>query len=253
MSAGLDVRRLLALDTATENCSAALWINGEVTVLEREIGRGHAEQILPMVESLLAAAQLRLADLDALAVGRGPGGFTGVRLAISVVQGLAFGAGKPVVPVSNLRAVAQRAFDREPAASRCLVCADARMREVYCGRFLRDAAGLAVAIAVGAADGTSHGTVDGASHAAEAVLPPDAVILSPAPGLVLAGRGFAASPGLRERALATGLPLLDDLLPGAAEIARLAVGDARGGAAQAAAALRPVYLRDKVAEPPAIS
>jgi tRNA threonylcarbamoyladenosine biosynthesis protein TsaB len=249
MSAGLDVRRLLALDTATENCSAALWINGEVTVLEREIGRGHAEQILPMVESLLAAAQLRLADLDALAVGRGPGGFTGVRLAISVVQGLAFGAGKPVVPVSNLRAVAQRAFDREPAASRCLVCADARMREVYCGQFLRDAAGLAVAIAAGAADGAS----DGANHAAEAVLPPDAVILSPAPGLVLAGRGFAASPGLRERALATGLPLLDDLLPGAAEIARLAVGDARGGAAQAAAALRPVYLRDKVAEPPAIS
>lgn len=249
MSAGLDVRRLLALDTATENCSAALWINGEVTVLEREIGRGHAEQILPMVESLLAAAQLRLADLDALAVGRGPGGFTGVRLAISVVQGLAFGAGKPVVPVSNLRAVAQRAFDREPAASRCLVCADARMREVYCGRFLRDAAGLAVAIASGAADGAS----DGASHAAEAVLPPDAVILSPAPGLVLAGRGFAASPGLRERALATGLPLLDDLLPGAAEIARLAVGDARGGAAEAAAALRPVYLRDKVAEPPAVS
>jgi tRNA threonylcarbamoyladenosine biosynthesis protein TsaB len=249
MSAGLDVRRLLALDTATENCSAALWINGEVTVLEREIGRGHAEQILPMVESLLAAAQLRLADLDALAVGRGPGGFTGVRLAISVVQGLAFGAGKPVVPVSNLRAVAQRAFDREPAASRCLVCADARMREVYCGQFLRDAAGLAVAIAAGAADGAS----DGANHAAEAVLPPDAVILSPAPGLVLAGRGFAASPGLRERALATGLPLLDDLLPGAAEIARLAVGDARGGAAQVAAALRPVYLRDKVAEPPAIS
>jgi tRNA threonylcarbamoyladenosine biosynthesis protein TsaB len=242
----MDVRRLLALDTATENCSAALWIDGEVTTLEREIGRGHAEQILPMVESLLATAQLRLLDLDALAVGRGPGGFTGVRLAISVVQGLAFGVGKPVVPVSNLRAIAQRAFDREPTASRCLVCADARMREVYRGEFRRDAAGLAVGAlgAVGA---------DGGHEAGEAVLPPDAVILSPAPGLVLAGRGFAAAPGLRERALATGLPLLDDLLPGAAEIARLAVADARAGAAQAAAALRPVYLRDKVAEPPAVS
>lgn len=243
MSAGMDVRRLLALDTATENCSAALWIDGEVKVLEREIGRGHAEQILPMVESLLAAAQLRLGDLDALAVGRGPGGFTGVRLAISVVQGLAFGAGKPVVPVSNLRAIAQRAFDREPAASRCLVCADARMREVYCGEFLRDAAGLAVG-AAGADDGR---------HAGEAVLPHDAVILSSARGRVLAGRGFAAAPSLRERALATGLPLLDDLLPGAAEIARLAVADARAGAALPATLLRPLYLRDKVAEPPAVS
>jgi tRNA threonylcarbamoyladenosine biosynthesis protein TsaB len=243
MSMGMDVRRLLALDTATENCSAALWINGEVKVLEREIGRGHAEQILPMVESLLAAAQLRLADLDALAVGRGPGGFTGVRLAISVVQGLAFGVGKPVVPVSNLRAIAQRAFDLAPAASRCLVCADARMREVYCGEFLRDAAGLAVAA----------GGTDAGRHAGEAVLPPDAVILSPVPGLILAGRGFSAAPELRVRALGTGLPLFDDLLPGAAEIARLAVADARGGSARPAASVRPVYLRDKVAEPPAVS
>lgn len=243
MSVGLQVRRLLALDTATENCSTALWIDGEVKGFEREIGRGHAEQILPMVESLLAAAQLRLGDLDALAVGRGPGGFTGVRLAISVAQGLAFGAGKPVVAVSDLRAIAQRAFDLEPAANRCLVCADARMREVYCGEFLRDATGLAVAASV-----TGAGIA-----AAEAVLPPDAVILSPAPGLVLAGRGFAVAPGLRERALATGLPLLDDLLPGAAEIARLAVADARRGAAQAAAALRPVYLRNNVAEPPTVS
>ena len=243
MSEPLQVRRLLALDTATENCSVALWLDGEIAAIEREIGRGHAEQILPMVESLLAAAQLRLADLDALAVGRGPGGFTGVRLAISVVQGLAFGVAKPVVPVSNLRAIAQRAFDREPAASRCLVCADARMREVYRGEFLRDAAGLAVA----AGSSGRSGAVD------EAVLPPEVVILSPAPGLILAGRGFSASTDLRARALATGLPLFDDLLPGAAEIARLAVADARRGAAQPAASVRPMYLRDKVAEPPAVS
>lgn len=241
MSAPLPVRRLLAIDTATENCSAALWIEGEVRALEREIGRGHAEQILPMVESLLAAAQLRLIDLDAIAVGRGPGGFTGVRLAIGVAQGLAFGAGKPVVAVSNLRAIAQRAFDRVPAAQRCLVCADARMREVYRGEFRRGAAGLAVPGA------------DADEAAGEAVMAPDAVILSPRPGLVLAGRGFAAAATLRERALATGLPLLEGLLPGAAEIARLAVADARAGGAQPAASLRPVYLRDKVAEPPADS
>jgi tRNA threonylcarbamoyladenosine biosynthesis protein TsaB len=233
----LQVRRLLAFDTATENCSAALWLDGEVRVVEQEIGRGHAELILPMIESLLAAAQLRLADLDALAVGRGPGGFTGVRLGISVAQGLAFGAGKPVVAVSDLRAIAQRAFELQPGASRCLVCADARMREVYCGEYARDAAGLAAAPSTSAA-------------APEAVQPPDAVSLGAQTGLVLAGRGFRASEALRERALATGLPLLDDLLPGAAQIARLAVADARRGAAQPAALLQPVYLRDRVAELP---
>jgi tRNA threonylcarbamoyladenosine biosynthesis protein TsaB len=247
MSAPLQVRRLLALDTATENCSAALWVDGEVTALEQELGRGHAEHILPMVESLLGAARLRLADLDALAVGRGPGGFTGVRLAISVAQGLAFGAGKPVVAISDLRAIAQRAFDRVPAASRCLVCADARMREVYRGEFVRDAAGLAHGAAIAGTGDLAEG------GAAEAVLPPDAVVIAPQPGLVLAGRGFAAAQQLRERAVATGLPLLHDLLPGAAEIARLAVADARAGAALPATLLRPVYLRDRVAEPPAVS
>jgi tRNA threonylcarbamoyladenosine biosynthesis protein TsaB len=234
----LQVRRLLAFDTATENCSVALWLDGEVRVVEQEIGRGHAELILPMIESLLAAAQLRLVDLDALAVGRGPGGFTGVRLGISVAQGLAFGAGKPVVAISDLRAIAQRAFELQPDARRCLVCADARMREVYCGEYARDAAGLAAAPSPPAA-------------APEAVLPPAAVSLAAQPGLVLAGRGFRASAELRERALATGLPLLDDLLPGAAQIARLAVADALCGGAQPAALLQPVYLRDRVAELPA--
>jgi tRNA threonylcarbamoyladenosine biosynthesis protein TsaB len=231
----LNIRRLLALDTATENCSVALWIDGQIEAVEQEVGRGHAELILPMIESSLAAAQLRLSDLDALAVGRGPGGFTGVRLGISVAQGLAFGAGLPVVAVSDLRAIAQRVFERDASASRCLVCADARMREVYRGEFRRDAAGLA----------------DSAAAPVEAVLPPSAVQLRAEAGLVLAGRGFRASPELRERALATGLPLFDELLPGAAQIARLAVADALHGGAQPAALLRPVYLRDRVAEPAA--
>jgi tRNA threonylcarbamoyladenosine biosynthesis protein TsaB len=240
-SDSLHVRRLLAFDTATENCSVALWIDGAVEVVEQEIGRGHAEMILPLIESLLATAQLRLADLDALAVGRGPGGFTGVRLGISVAQGLAFGAGKPVVAISDLRAIAQRAFELQPDASRCLVCADARMREVYCGEFVRDALGLAAAPSAAAA---AHGA------APEAVVPPEAVSLSTQTGLVLAGRGFRASAELRERALATGLPMLDELLPGAAQIARLAVADARCGGARPAALLQPVYLRDRVAALP---
>ncbi|MEZ5460026.1 MAG: tRNA (adenosine(37)-N6)-threonylcarbamoyltransferase complex dimerization subunit type 1 TsaB [Steroidobacteraceae bacterium] len=198
-----------------------------------------------MVESLLSAAQLRLVDLDALAVGRGPGGFTGVRLAIGVAQGLAFGANKPVVAVSDLRAIAQRAFELEPAARHCTVCADARMREVYAGRFVRGASGLAVP----------------AAPVAETVLSPDAVVLpdgAAAPDAVaragtdfgvLAGRGFRAYPELGQRARGTGLPLFDDLLPGAVQIATLAVADAAQGAAVPASQLRPVYLRDQVAQP----
>ena len=102
--------RILALDTATESCSAALLIEGRSLAREIELERGHAERILLMIDAVLAEAGVKLAGLDAIAFGRGPGSFTGVRLAASVTQGLAFGAGLGVVPVSDLRAVAQRAL-----------------------------------------------------------------------------------------------------------------------------------------------
>lgn len=215
--------KILAIDTATELCSAALLVGEVLITRELETARGHAEHILPMIDAVLAEGGLELRDLDAIAFGRGPGGFTGVRLAASVTQGLAFGAGLPVVPVSDLAAVAQRAFDLDAQHPRVLVCNDARMQEVYWATFERAATGQAIIVGseqVGpAADVAPHSTF-----------------------ALGAGRGFRVYPELVARVALT----FDDLLPRAAEIARLAVDAPRLGAEQAL----PVYVRDDVARPP---
>jgi tRNA threonylcarbamoyladenosine biosynthesis protein TsaB len=231
--------KILAIDTATENCSAALLINGQLTVREELLKRGHAERILPMVEELLRTADVALRALSAVAFGCGPGAFTGVRLAASVTQGLAFGADLPVVPISDLRALAQRVLDDESLAERVLVCNDARMHEVYSGSFARGAAGLAVAVDE------------------ERLSRPDAVPLpkhwSGASGSALfaAGSGFAAYPELRAAVGSVVRDIREGLWPRAAEIARLAVSEVEAGRALTAAEALPVYLRDNVAQLPA--
>lgn len=133
--------KILALDTSTENCSAALSINGSVLVRELESPREHTKRILPMVDSLLAEAGIKLTDLDALAFGRGPGSFTGVRIGTGIAQGLAFGADLPMLPVSTLAAMAQGAY-RLHNATDVLPAIDARMGEIYFAQYKLNDAGV---------------------------------------------------------------------------------------------------------------
>ncbi|CNK10152.1 family M22 nonpeptidase-like protein [Yersinia enterocolitica] len=133
--------RILAIDTATEACSVALWNNGEVQALFELCPREHTQRILPMVQQILAESGLSLGQLDALAFGRGPGSFTGVRIGIGIGQGLALGADLPMIGVSTLQTMAQGAF-RLMGASRVLAAIDARMGEVYWGEFEREAEGV---------------------------------------------------------------------------------------------------------------
>jgi tRNA threonylcarbamoyladenosine biosynthesis protein TsaB len=221
---------LLALDTATEACSVALAIDGRVLERYVEMERGHAERLLPMVEEVLAEAGIALGALDAIAFGRGPGGFTGVRLAASVVQGLAFGAGLGVVPVSNLAAVAQRAAELHPEARRVLVVNDARMREVYWAEF----AAQGLVVPRGAEQVTDPAAVD--------VLPRD-----DGAAWVAAGRGLAVWPELGARCRAAGAIVLDTLLPRAREILALASPVVAAGGALPPEQALPVYVRDRVA------
>jgi tRNA threonylcarbamoyladenosine biosynthesis protein TsaB len=227
--------RILALDTATENCSAALLIDGRLTARERRLERGHAECILRMIDEVLAEAGTGLAGLTAIAFGRGPGAFTGVRLAAGVTQGLAYGAGLPVVPVSDLAAVAQRVLADHAPAGRVLVCNDARMREVYWGCFGRSGAGLASPVG------------------GERVSKPEGVALPPewgtAGGVRGAGTAFAAYPHLRAAFSGT-LSAIDEVHPRATEIALLAAIEVTAGRTLDPERALPVYLRDDVASPP---
>jgi tRNA threonylcarbamoyladenosine biosynthesis protein TsaB len=185
-----------------------------------------------MIEELLGEAGVALRELDAIAFGRGPGSFTGVRLAASVTQGLAFGAGLGVVPVSDLRAVAQRAFDDDASVTCAIVCNDARMQEVYWACFERGGDGLAT------------------TRTAERV-GPSATVQLPSGWQEAAGfgRGFAAYPALKSLAGITVREGADRLLPRAAEVARLAVPELAQGRLVGPGAAVPVYLRDDVARP----
>jgi tRNA threonylcarbamoyladenosine biosynthesis protein TsaB len=221
--------RLLALDTSTEACSAALMLGEELKLRFELTERSHAEMILPMIDALLAEAGIALASLDGLAFGRGPGGFTGLRIAAGVAQGLAFGAGLPVAPVSSLAAVAEQVQAGE--GERILVCNDARMGELYWAAFERRAGG----------------GIQPAS--AEFVAPPARVAEGIAGLRHAAGNGIARHPDLRARLEASGLRVHDGLYPRADAVARLGAIELAAGRGVDASQALPIYVRDDVARP----
>ncbi|GAB3515217.1 tRNA (adenosine(37)-N6)-threonylcarbamoyltransferase complex dimerization subunit type 1 TsaB [Pseudoxanthomonas daejeonensis] len=221
--------KLLAFETATEACSVALYLDGQVRERFEIAPRRHAELALPWADALLAEAGVARTQLDAIAVGRGPGAFTGVRLAIALAQGVALALDRPVVPVSTLAVLAAGAAVAGPA--RILATIDARMGEVYAGAFLREGDGLA-ALDV------------------ERVLAPGAVELPADDGGEWqgVGTGFAAADGLLAQRLQSRLAAVDAAaLPRAADLARLAAAAFARGEAVAAERAEPAYLRDNVA------
>ncbi|WP_426417309.1 tRNA (adenosine(37)-N6)-threonylcarbamoyltransferase complex dimerization subunit type 1 TsaB [Aestuariirhabdus sp. LZHN29] len=216
---------LLAFDTATEACSVALDLNGDISSEWALIPRQHSEQILPMIDRLLASAGITLSQVDAIAFGRGPGAFTGVRIATAIVQGLAFAADKPVVPVSTLAALAQQAVRRH-RAQKILAAIDARMDEVYWA---------------------GYEVVDDAlvEVVTEQVCAPELVQLPACrDGWVGVGTGW----GFSDRIALLPDRVEVDVYPHAEDIVRLAQPSfCRGEAVEASLAL-PVYLRNQVAK-----
>ncbi|GHA88840.1 tRNA (adenosine(37)-N6)-threonylcarbamoyltransferase complex dimerization subunit type 1 TsaB [Cognatilysobacter bugurensis] len=221
---------LLAFETSTEACSVALWRDGEVRERFELAPRRHAELALPWADELLADSGVARAQIDAIAVGRGPGAFTGVRLAIAIAQGIALALDRPIVPVSTLAALALQAGRDATAGTPLLAAIDARMDEVYVGAFMREGEGVR---ALGE----------------EWLGAPGAFALPEHAGRWRgAGTGFAALGGVLEAALAPRFDAMDAAaLPHAADIARLAAPAYLQGHAVAPEAAEPAYLRNRVA------
>lgn len=219
---------LLAIETATEACSAAVLTDAGLVERCELAPRRHAELLLPMCEAVLAEAGISRRQLDAIAVGRGPGAFTGVRLAIAAAQGIALALDRPVVTISSLAALALQAPDAGQEATLAVI--DARMGEVYAGAF--------------------RPTADGGLEALgeESVGAATALRLPAAAGWAVVGTGWTAFPeALRAHLPADPLFADGQRYPQAGAVARLAAPLARAGRGVAAELALPVYLRDKVA------
>ena len=216
--------KLLVLDTSTEWCSVALWLDGHIHARRVLAEQRHSSLLLPMVDELLRETGVTLRQLDGIGYGAGPGSFTGLRIACAVTQGLAFGADLPVVGVSTLESIAE-----QTGADRVLTVLDARMAEVYWAAYRREGAGWC--------------TVTEPQLAL-----PESVVVPDGDNWIGAGNGFVALGEVLRPRLASALTRIDDtLMPDAAAMAPLAVRAFERGEGVDAALAAPVYLRDKVA------
>lgn len=221
--------RILAFDTTTDACSAALLTAGCVLSRYEVIPRGHAKRLLPMLDELLGQAGLRVSDLDAIAYCRGPGSFTGTRMAVGTAQGLAYGVDRPVIPVSTLACLAQGVY-REQGGETVLAAIDARMDQVYWGAFQVSAQGIMVAMAN------------------EVVVSPDA---APIPPLIGSWCGAGTGWGIHHARLLAccekpPIAIDGERLPQARDCLTIALAYYREGAMVDASRALPVYLRDRV-------
>lgn len=224
---------ILALDTSTEACSVALLMDGHIIEEYELTPRQHTQMIFPMVRRVLAEGGVSLHDLDGIAFARGPGAFTGLRIAAGVTQGLALGANLPVMPVSSLAALAHGVW-RLHGADKVLTALDARMHEVYWGAWR----------VLGRGDVQPEG-------AAEAVLTPANTPVPASADWFAAGSGWSAYADTLLPRFAAVLRAVDhELLPRAHDVALIAAQQVvQHGWLPAAQAL-PVYLRDNVADKP---
>lgn len=232
--------KLLAFETATEACSVAVYVDGEVRERFEIAPRRHAELALPWAEQLLAEAGIARSQLDAVALSRGPGAFTGVRLAIALAQGIALALDRPLLPVSTLAVLAAQVPPPAVLAGEAgcdigaphtiLATIDARMGEIYTGTFVRQGDGV-------------QATTDEAVVAPTAYrLPGDAI------GWIGVGTGFAAADGALATSLQDRFSRIDaQALPHATDLARLAVQAWQRGEAIAPERVEPAYLRNNVA------
>jgi tRNA threonylcarbamoyladenosine biosynthesis protein TsaB len=220
--------RLLAIETSSATATIALAVGDAVAERTIATPREQTGRALGIIDELLVEAGLRLADLDALVFGQGPGSFTGLRVAAAIAQGLSLGSGRPIVPVSSLAGLAQRAFT-EPAPAAVgiacvLCCVDARMGEVYSASFAQ---------------------VDGLASplAAESIGAP-AAVRSPAAPYLAVGDGLLACREALESVVAGAVASDPGLFPRARDLLPLARGRvARGEFVPIEAAL-PLYLRE---------
>lgn len=212
---------LLALETATDQGSVALWRDGDLLARECPRGEQSSLTLLPLIQATLAEAGLAMADLQGIAFGAGPGAFTGLRVACGVAQGLAAALDLPVLPVVTLEAMAEAA-----GAARVAVYLDARMGEVYCGAYQHGAQGLQL-----------RGPIR--------VCGPEAAPLPPDPEWQVCGNGIAAYEALAARLVPW--PRSPQEVPTAAAVARLAAPRLARGEGLDAALAAPLYVRDKVA------